>query len=372
MKIVYCIAGLYNSAGMERIITDKVNYFAEKDNDVYVITAEQKGRPVFFPLHQSVTHIDLGINYNDSIGICKLFRFWQKHKIHKQRLSEVLCGINADIVISTFGNEIFFLHQIKDGSKKIAEIHFCKNYRLKRNRQGIWKLIDWIQTKRENYIVKRYDKFVTLTEEDKLNWNGYSNVVCIPNFIYHIPNQVSQLKNKEIVAIGRLSYQKGMDHLINIWRIVSMKRPEWHLSIYGGGDLRDNLLSKISQFNLSDKITIHNPKKCLTDVYMNSSCYVMTSRYEGLPMVLLEAMSYGLPVVSFACPCGPRDLVENNYNGYLIEDYDYSEFSNRIIELIDSIHLRQQLGCNARYKALQYTKIVIMKRWEDLFRNMML
>lgn len=367
MKIVYCIAGLYNSAGMERVITNKANYFAQKGHDVYVITAEQCNRPLYYPLLPSVKHVDLDVNYSQEETLLgKLTSVLFKRRSHKKKLTEVLNSIKADIVISTFGNEIFFLHKIKDGSKKVAEIHFCKNYRLKRGRKGLWYLVDWIRTLQENRHASKYDAFVTLTNEDKKNWNN-NNVWAIPNAVYSIPDQFAKLHEKNLLVVGRFSYQKGYDRLIRIWQRVSSKVDGWYLSIYGDGEEKDSIKSLAESYGISDTINFNDAVKDISTAYLKSSALLLTSRYEGLPMVLLEAISYGLPLISFACPCGPMDIIEDGVNGFLIKDGDEEAFAEKLVEIIRNDELRIKMGVSAKQTSLKYSNESVMAQWEELF-----
>ena len=357
---------------MERVITNKSNYFASNGHEVYIITAEQMGRKNYYKLDDRITVYDMGINYSNELSILgKIFNVIPKRIKHFRRLRALLYTIKADIVVSTFGNEIFFLYKIKDGSKKIAEVHFCKDYRMKRGRVGLWKLIDYIRTKQEERLVKKYDSFITLTHEDIKNWGDTGNIHTIPNALPEIPDEVSTLQVKKLLVVGRLNYQKGIDRLLDIWKDVSCAYPEWNLHIYGSGEMYNQLKKQIRQYNLEETTYIHHPMSNISKAYLESSCYLMTSRYEGLPMVLLEAMSYGLPVISYACPCGPKDLITDGVNGYLVDDGDSEIFKEKLIEIINNESRRKELGKQARLSILNYREIVIMQKWENLFKEML-
>lgn len=369
---MYCIAGLYNSAGMERVITNKANYFANMGHEVYIITAEQKRRKYFYKLKDGIKLYDLDINYSDELTLLgKLIHIIPKRIKHVRNLKKILLAIKADIVISTFGNEFFFLYKIKDGSKKVAEVHFCKNYRLKRGRKGLWRLIDYIKTKQEERLVKKYDAFITLTKEDIENWGSSANIRTIPNALSNVPNEVSNLTSKNLLVVGRLNYQKGIDRLLDVWKEISPIYPKWNLHIYGSGELQNQIEDQIRRYNLVNTTFIHQPISNISDAYINSSCYLMTSRFEGLPMVLLEAMSYGLPVISYACPCGPRDLILNGYNGFLVPDGDCKMLKERIIDIIECEVMRKEMGLNARSSILGYREDIIMQMWENLFKELL-
>lgn len=371
MKIVYCIHGTFNSGGMEKIIINKANYLVEKGFKVFIITTEQKGRASFFGIHPSIECFDLGINYEDENNtsfIRKFISFQRKQRIHKERLRDILYRIKADIVISTFGNEVNFLYSIKDGSRKLLEIHFSKFFRNQLDRKGIWKIVDKYRSYVDEKKVKKYDKFVVLTHEDKSFWKNQNNITVIPNFI-SIQKNKSELKNKRAIAVGRLSYQKGYERMIKAWSIVEKQHPEWILDIYGNGENKEELSELISELGLNGKIRINKATSKIEQEYADASVFLLSSRYEGLPMVLLEAMSFGLAIVSYDCKCGPKDIITNYRNGILVKEGDIENFAKEIINVIENQDLRNRLGQNAGIDIEKYSIDVIMKQWIDLFIN---
>lgn len=372
MKLVYCLAATYNSGGMERIVISKVNYLAELGYNITIITTEQKGKSSFFPIHDRVQTIDLAINYSDDINsffFKRIIKYILKKRKHKQLLTKYLNALSPDIVISTFGNEASFLYRITGKWKKILEIHFSKYFRIQYERKGIWRLIDIYRSNQDEKLVTHYDKFIVLTNEDKEYWGNLANIKVIPNFIHKIPKVQSNLNEKICIAVGRLTYQKGYDRLIDVWKLVNEKFSDWQLHIYGNGELYDILQKKINDNKLNKVIKIFSPTLQIEEVYKKSSIFLLTSNYEGLPMVLLEAFSYGLPVVSFACKCGPKDLIEDGVNGYLVSNGDIEHFAEKVINLISDKELRQQIGQNAYISIHKYSEANIMNEWIDLFNK---
>lgn len=373
MKILYCLAGTFNSGGMERIVVNKANWLAEHGCEVTIITTEQNGRPNFFPLEEGIRRCDLDINYSETNSFGVIKKFFARQKLirrHRKGLTRIINELKPDIVISTFGNEVSFLPEIKDGSKKIAEIHFSRWYRLQLNRKGIWRIIDKFLTCSDYRVLKKYDKFICLTKEDKYNWGSISNVEVIPNFIDNNSERAS-LVSKSMIAVGRLSYQKGYERLISAWKLVSEKYPDWTLNIFGGGELKEVLEQQIAEDRLSDKVIIHAPSKQIIEEYKNNSALVLSSRYEGLPMVLLEAMSVGLPLISFACQCGPKDVIKQDVNGFLVEDGDIQGLADAIIKIVEDPLLRKQMGVNSLKESMSYQKETIMQQWVELFNSIL-
>lgn len=372
MKVVYCLAGTFNPGGMERIVIKKANWLANNNFDVVIITTEQQGRKSFFDIDGKIKCIDLGINYSDSQDnfIKKALQRRRKLNIHKQRLSTILKAERPQITISTFGNEVFFLYKINDGSKKIVEIHFSRWFRLQmESRHLLWKVVNIYLTLRDRHYVKRYNAFVCLTNEDKGYWGGLNNIRVIPNFIDDSSKARSSLSSKRVISVGRLEYQKGYDRLIKAWKAVNSKCPDWRLCIFGSGSLKVYLLNLITVLGVEKSVDIYNSTTDIYKEYIDSSFLVMSSRYEGLPMVILEAMDAGLPIVSFDCKCGPRDLIKNGINGYIVPNGDIAKLSDRIVELIENQELRNNMGEQSRLLSNKYRESAIMPKWVSLFNE---
>lgn len=371
MKIVYCVHSLDNSGGIERIITDKANALSKLGYEITIITAEQRNRPNYFQLSSAIKLYDLGINYSENKGLLsKLVVYFFKKRMHKKKLSEMLINIRPDITISTMGNEFLFLYKIKDGSKKFLEIHFAKGYRMMMFRRNfLWRFVDFYRSKQESIKASRYSKFIVLTHEDKESWKGLNNIEVIPNFLSSLPSDRNALSKKICLAVGRLSYQKGFDRLINAWKLIHEKCPDWELHIYGSGELRESLCEQIKGLHLEQTISIFPATKQIKESYRNASIFLFTSRFEGLPMVLLEAMSYGLPTVSFACKCGPRDLIKEGANGFLIQEGDIESFAQKTILLMQDDTKRKEMGAIAFKVALEYSKENIISKWVKIFKS---
>lgn len=370
MKIVYCIPGIFASAGTERVIINKANYLVNHGYDVIIITTDQDKRPSFFSLDQRVVHYDLGINYFKNAKrkfLMKMFHFIRNRIIHKQRLQKLLLTLKADIVISVYMNEMSILPKINDHSRKILEFHFSRPYLKLNRRSGIKGLIDIVQNKLDVAIIKKYDKFIVLTEEDKGNWLELPNVQVISNASSIIGfASLQKSKKGDVIAVGRLTYQKGFDRLIEAWSKV---KSDCQLKIYGDGELKEQLNAKIKALHLEERISIENPTRNIQRVYLDAALLVMTSLYEGLPMVMIEAQSCGLPVVSFDFPCGPRDVINNGVDGYIIPDGDVECMAAKITELMNNDSLRLEMGKNAKTNSLRFDEDYIMRQWCELFSD---
>lgn len=372
MKIVYCINGTYNSGGMEKVLCNKANYFSEQlGYDVTIITTEQKGRENFFKFSSKIRFIDLEINYDDDKNkniFIRLYKSYKRRKIHFAKLMEVLENIKPDICISMFDRDFSFLYKIKDGSKKILEFHFCKKMKVIEQKNIVMKAIQYVRVNTWKNIIKKYDKFVVLTEEDKNDWGKLDNITVIPNSISLTDNTQAKLQDKNVLSIGRASYQKGFDLLLKAWALTAEKHNDWQLTIVGGGD-KGYMIDLIKKLRIENSVILKQPTTEIRKEYLDASVYVMSSRYEGFGMVLIEALNYGLPIVSFACPCGPKDIIGDNECGILVEKSNIKELSLAINRIIENKDERERMGENSKKLADLYSDKNIMKKWCKLFNE---
>lgn len=370
MKIVYCILGTFNSGGMERVLANKANYLVAQGHEVYVITTDQRERASYFLLDTAIQCHDLAVNYRDYDGtglLTKTFSYFRKQKLHKRRLTELLKRLQADIVISMFDNDSSFLFKIKDGSKKVLEIHFSRYKRLQYNRKGLWKFVDVIRNRHDKRIAGCYDRFVVLTEEDRGYWGNLPNIAVIPNANSFVPSCQADVTQKRTIAVGRYDYQKGFDELITIWRKIYDHHPDWKLDIFGDGPLKQELQSQIDQLGLENVVCLCPPVKDIEKEYAQSSMLIMTSRYEGLPMTLLEAQACGLPMVAYACKCGPRDIIKQDKNGFLVDEGDREMMIMRLLQLMGNEELRRRMGRKAKEMSANFVENKVTEKWLNLF-----
>lgn len=372
MKILYCIAGTRHSGGMERVLANKANWLVQHGYEVMIVTTDQQGEPPFFALDKRISCYDLGIGYEENNGksfLNKLIQYPIKQFRHKKRLNTLLQQLKPDITVSMMCNDVSFLPKMKDGSKKILEIHFSKYKRLQYGRKGIWRIADIYRSKQEEKQVRRFHRFVVLTDEDKGYWGNLPNIEVIPNARTYNPTTTAMLNTKRVIAVGRYTHQKGFERLIEAWNLICRQHPDWHLDIIGDGEDRPQLQELIEHYNIGTQITLCPPTKNMDAVYREASIVAMSSRYEGLPMILLEAQAYGLPIVSFACKCGPADVVTDGVDGFLVTEGDVESLASKLTTVIEDDALRQQMGRAARIASERYAEDVVMKKWIDLFER---
>lgn len=370
MRIVYCIAGTYNSGGMERVLSNKANYLVSHGYEVAIVTTDQRGAQPFFRLDPRIRCIDLNINYELNNGksfFNKLFFYPFKQRKHRIALTKVLNDLSPDITVSMFCNEVSFLPSIKDGSKKILEAHFSRFKRLQYGRKGLWRMADVWRNHKELRQVSHFDKFVTLTREDFDYWGEQKNMVVIPNARTFTCEHPAALKAKVVVAVGRYAFQKGFDMLLQAWSQVCKQERGWELHIVGEGELRDTLNLQIEILSLRDKVKLCPPTLDICQVYMGASFLVMSSRYEGFGMVLLEAQTVGLPVVSFDCKCGPSEIIEDGVTGFLVPSNDVNQLAEKMLVLIRDEELRKSMGKKGFKASSRFTEEKVMRHWMNLF-----
>lgn len=367
MKIVYVINNVWFPGGQTRVLVNKVNYWAEHGHEVYILTADQYDLQPFYPIDPRVKLIDSKAWYMGLDNVSK----WRKVKGNIQRIYKhyhwmkaKLSEIRPDILVSMYSKEIYFLPFIKDGSVKLVEAHGGR-YTWDFSRPGLFgRLHNWI----DSFFLQRFDRFVVLTEEDLPNW-GFRNIINVPNGNTFDPAEVSSLESKTVIAVGRVGEQKNFENMLQAWAIVHSKHPDWKLKICGQG--LDLLNPLIEELRLQDAV-VHYETKNMEPEYMDASICALSSRHEGMPMFLLEAQACGLPVVSYACPCGPRDIIRDGVNGILIEELeDYHKLAEGICRLIEDEPLRKSMGRKAKERSLDFALDRVMERWEHLFEELL-
>ena len=278
-----------------------------------------------------------------------------------------------DIVISILGRDISFITKIKDGSKKIGEAHttkhFIRNFHLLENKNFLLKFLTKYFRWNMDRQVKRLDALVVLTSQDKEDWGHLLPVYVIPNSYPFYPEVPSTCENKQAIIVGRYNSAKGYNYLIDAWRDVYKKHPDWIINIFGSGEYEDKVRKQINDYGLQDVIIMNNPTDHIMEEYLKSSIYVMSSVFEGFAMVLLEAMACGLPCVSFDCPYGPRNIITDCEDGYLVDYLNSKALADKICILIDNLEIRQRMGKKGRENVLRFSRETIMSHWVSLFNS---
>ena len=376
MKIVYCTDTVCYPGGIQMVTMAKANALAKvSGNEVWIVVTDHI-KPPLLSL-DDVHLVNLEVNYysDDWKGYWYVVKgVFHKRKLHRQRLQNVLNEIEPDIVISTGTSEKYFLPSLKVKSHPsfIREMHFVKNYRsLSAN--NLRDKISAVFSELYDYcfMIKKYDKIVTLTHEDReSNWRKGEDVVVIPNPMTKEVIMRSDCSICKAVSAGRLVPQKNFSSLINVWKRVAECHPDWILEIWGSGGQEKLLRELIGAAGLEKKILLKGYTPEIHTKMAAASMFLLTSHYEGFGLVLLEAMSVGLPVISYQCPTGPRDLIADGENGFLIQPNDEDGFAEKVCMLMADQNLRVKMGANALRTSKNYRMEKIIGMWMDLFYSL--
>ena len=382
MNLLYCIPHLYNSGGMERVLTQKVNWLAaHTDYTITIVTTEPTPTgmsDIYFPLDKRVKVVALNVDFNADYHKC-LFSKWLGHtrrmRLYRQKLTDYILREKIDLCISLCGKEIAFLNQLP--CRTIAESHFAKEQRtqlLMANHSGwFWALLGRVRTRQLVQAVKPLERLVVLTEADKAAWEkaGCTNVTVIPNPCMLDNCQLSTIHSqfpKTVLAVGRLHEQKGFDLLLQAWKPIEKTYSDWSLRIVGEGPKRAELEAQIESQGLK-RVVLAGATNNVLDEYEAASIFVLSSRYEGFSLVLAEAMWCGTPCVSFDCPHGPAELLADD-RGWLVPNGDIAELTAQIAYALSHPEEALKRAQKAQsFAQTTYSEAAIMPQWVQLIES---
>lgn len=378
MKIVYVYPHFYTLAGTERVLIDKMNNLAENGKyEVVLVTIEQGNHIINFPLSHKVKHYDLDIRYYEMYRSNILYRQYKKFCLNRRfqkRFDDLMSVIIPDIVIATTYNSrvLSVITNCTTPYKRVLESHIEKKF-LHLNGpmtqfNPICSIKRYVGMKMLESKVSKFDVLVALNRIDADDWKPHIKTEVIVNVVHLNPLQrYSDQNSKRAIFVGRLTQQKGLPFLFDIWKIVFSKHPNWHLDIFGDGDMRNWVVSKSNLLGMN--IHVHEPVIDIFEHYVNSSILLLTSLYEPFGLVIPEAMSCGLPVVAFDCPDGPRCIIEDGVDGFLIDSMDVDLFSERVCQLIEDKNKRVEMGMAGVKSSQRFRSDVIIPQWEALFES---
>ena len=378
MKILIIHRSFALVGGAERVIIEKANYLANQGHEVQLVSYEQGQHPIPYVLQSNVKFVDLNCRfftlakYPLLIRLCKFFNLKRKLcSLLQQTISDF--SPNVVVLASDWQFLVGIVIKASKGIPVIAEFHNAYDFIIKK----IGDVENGVKSKLTGFYYKRSLKqfkncacLVSLTENDACHWRKHSaHVVVIPNPVTLYPESVNDIpkENGRILCVGRLNDQKRIDRLVTAFSMIADKYPAWHVDIFGEGDKRSALQKQISELNLQERIVLHQPTKQIYDEYKKSQFLVLSSAYEGRPLVLIEAMACGLPCVAFNCPSGPAEIIDDGLTGLLAEDGNVVNLSQKMEWMITHETERKEMSVKARKAAEIYKPSNIMHRWETLY-----
>lgn len=371
MKLLYVDNALAIYGGIERVLTDKLNWLTEYgDCEICLLTANQGNHPIVFPLSDKVEFHDLGIMFHQVYNYSgwKRYRLLMRlHRLFRQRINEMIRIFTPDVIVCARLDCVYDVIKEKGRIPVVFESHH--SFLAYKFEKYSWLQI--LQIKHWHRALKKAQMIITLSNGDALEWKKINpHVQVIPNVV-HLNNtdRCSTCNYKSVIFVGRYSFQKDIESLLQIWKIVNQRHPDWQLNIYGGyGDQQEILQSII--YRSERNIVIHQPTPLIYDELLKSSILLMTSRYEPFGLVLPEAMSCGLPVVAFDCPYGPADIVTDGVDGFLIKNRNIEEYADKVCILIEHEDLRRRFGKAGVLSSQRYRADNVMPQWVSLFNQL--
>lgn len=366
--------------GAERVIIDKANYLANSGHQLMLVSYEQGQHTVPYELQTSIEYRDLNCRFFTLSKYSPMMRLWYFFRLRSQfrrSLRNIVTSFRADVVVmaSDWQTLIDVVLDASGNIPVIAEFHNAYDYVMRnigasggKMRQKMTQLYYWYTLKN----LKRCARLVVLTNADANNWRRhFSNIEVIPNPVTIYPDVIDDIpKDKgRIIFVGRFNREKRIDRLIDAFSMIAEKYPEWHVDIFGEGNEKQNLLDQIARLALDNRVVIHEPAKAIYDEYKRSEMLVLCSEHEAYSLVLVEAMSCGIPCISFDCPIGPRELIRDGVTGLLALNGNVEDLSSKIEWLINNDLERRAMGIKARQFSAKFKLPVIMSLWENLYVN---
>lgn len=364
--------------GAERVIIDKANYLSQEGHQLMLVSYEQGQHPLPYELDANVQYEDLDCRFftlSKYSVFERMYHFFRLKRKFKRELHNVINIFNPDVVVlaSDWQKLINSVVDAAGTIPVIAEFHNAYDYIMRKvgiSENSIKKYTSRWYSMRTLKGLRRCAKMVVLTESDARCWRQHFDNVCvIPNPVTIYPDVVDDIPkdNGRIIFVGRFNYEKRIDRLVMAFSMIADRYPMWHVDIFGEGNEKQNLLRLIKKMNLDNRVIIHEPTREIYDEYKRSEMLVLCSEHEARPLVLVEAMSCGIPCVSLDCPYGPREIITDGVTGLLALDGDIEDLARKIEWMIVHEDERKKMGRNAREDAAKYKMSVIMQDWEQLY-----
>ncbi|MEB9907334.1 MULTISPECIES: glycosyltransferase family 4 protein [Bacillus cereus group] len=347
MKISIVLNNISGIGGVERVVANLSNQLNIRYScEVHIISLfSNEKSEVFYKINQEIKVIHLG---NKNLKNKRVFK--QFLDLHKQEYDYMLC-CSVSIAALAFTSRVV--------SKKNTKIYAWEHSQYDHSNFVIKGI--------RRFIYPYLDRVITLSRHDGNIFSTYlKNVSVIPNFKSFTSDHTSDYQNHTLISVGRLGHEKGFDMLIDAYKLIHDKIDDWKLEIYGEGKEYNNLNEKIKLYGLEHKILLKSFTPNIMEKYLDASIFICSSRSESFSMVIIEAMECGLPCISFNCKIGPKEIISEGIDGYLVEPFNIRELSNKIELLVSDFKLRSYMGNNAKEKSKEYGVEGIMYKWEEI------
>lgn len=353
--------------GVENAVTALANSLSA-DYKIEIISVYKRYDVPVFKLNKNVKvrylieHPDIKVSGKNILNNIKTFYLKKRqNRLELKLVKQFITKCDSDIIISTNIRYNFLIG--KYANNNILKIGWEHSYH-NNDKKYINKVLQ--STNNLDYFVLVSNVLYKFYSE--LLVDSKCKCIYIPNALEYIPEECSNSKDKNIISIGKLSKVKSYVDLVEVFKYVSLKYPDWKLNIIGDGPERSAIEEQIAKYKLENNVILHGfrDKKYIKKMFEQSSIYVMSSVSEAFGIVILEAFSYGIPCVAFDSALGAKELISNNWDGYLIGDLDKEKMTKKIIDLIKNENRRIIMGNNARKKSLKYTSEVIKDKWLEI------
>ena len=356
MKLAFVIGDISSTGGIERVLSILTDSFVDMGHEITIVS-----------LFKANNNVNYYFNHKVNIVYLSQLKYaletqggWKRLLMFIKVLPKVKSFFSKncfDLILGEGFPVNWTLYLIGQKNNVIACEHVYYNY-----------YNTFIRKIREE-VYRHFAAVVVLTENDKKHYTKKNNNICvIPNPVIIENLYQSDLSSNNMISVGRLEKPNGYDMLLKSLPIVFERFPEWKLNIWGEGTLKADLIKLRNRLGLQKYVNFCGNTKEIEKQYLSSSLFVMSSRYEGFPMVLIEAAAHGLPIVSFDCPEGPADILKED-RGVLVTPNDTDMLSKSLIEMLGNVQKRKYYACRGKEVVNEYSIDVISQKWEKLFKN---